>query len=80
MSGIKIQLALLGEVRERLQMESANGCWVEQWTRSQGNVDLPSSLDTMSCMTLGKSPNHPETQFIVERIGTMPPALLTSLD
>lgn len=78
LSDTKIQLTLLGEVRGRFQPESAKGCQVEQRTACQRNLDLHSSLDAMSCMTLGKSPHLPKTQFIVWRMGTMSPALLTS--
>lgn len=65
LSDTKIQLTLLGEVRGRCKPESAKGCQVEQRTACQRTLDLHSSLDSMSCMTLGKSPNLPKTQFIV---------------
>lgn len=83
MSDVKIQLALLGEVRGRFQPESAKGCWVEQWTGSQRHLDQHSSLDTKTCMTLSKSPawpwaSHLKLSFIVWRMEAVWPALLTS--
>lgn len=80
LSDIKIQLALLGEVRGRSPPESARVSPVA----ADGESEKPGfafQLDTMNGMTLGKSPNLPEIWFYCLKNGSNMtcPAYLTRL-